>query len=87
MVDGDALGAGDVDDLAGEGFGGAGGEEVGMDDVVDVGEVAGLLAVAVDEGGFAGGDGFGEGGDDGGVGGVGVLARAEDVEVTEGDGV
>ena len=46
--------AADVDHFAGEWVCTAGGEEVGVDDVVDVGEVAGLLAVAVDEGALAG---------------------------------
>jgi hypothetical protein len=53
--EGDAAAGGYVEDLAGDvGGGGSGGEEVGGDDVVDVGEVATGEAVAVDGGGLAG---------------------------------
>ena len=46
-VDRDPLGAGDVEGFAGQ-AGASAGQEVGLDDVGDVGEVARLLAVAVD---------------------------------------
>src|SRR4029077_12265209 len=62
-----------------------GGEEVGLDDVGDVAEIAAGGAVAIDEDGGV----FNHRGDplgnDGGVGAVGVLARTEDVEVTQAD--
>lgn len=54
LVDGHRPPAGDVGDLAaGMGAGGGRGDAVGRDDVGDVGEVAGLLAVAVDYDGFS----------------------------------
>lgn len=55
-IDGDFVAAGDVDHFA-AGFRGAGGQQVGVDDVVDVGKVAALLAVAIDGRGLAAEDG------------------------------
>ncbi len=81
-----ALAGADVEDAAGGDFaGGEAGEEVGADGVVDVVEVAAGEAVAEDGGGFAGHHFVGELGDDAGVGRVGGLAGAEDVEVAEAD--
>jgi hypothetical protein len=59
LVEGVTLSAGDVEDLAADAGGGAG-EEVGFDVVGDVGEVARLGAVAVDDGAFAFADKFDE---------------------------
>ncbi len=53
---------------------------------MNVAEIAGLQAVAVDAWGFAAAERGDEGGDDGGVLAVGALARAEDVEVAEAQG-
>ena len=64
-----------------------GGQEVGLDGVVYVAEVAAGFAVAVDVDGLAldhAGNPFG---DDGGIGAIGVLAFAKDVEVTQTNGV
>ena len=60
-------------------------QEVRGDRVVDEAEVAGLLAVAVDDGGLTGERRGDEVRDDRGVLAVRVLARAEDVEVAERD--
>jgi len=60
---------------------------IGLDDVFDVGEVAGLSSVAVDDRRPAGQDLLHEVRDDGGVLGVRVLVRAENIEVPEADGL
>jgi len=78
--------AGDVVDLVGGGPGRQGGALVGLDDVLDVGVVAGEGAVAVDGGRDVADEGLGEERDDRGVGAVRVLARTEDVEVAQADG-
>ena len=57
--------------------------EVGVDDVPHVGEVPALLAVAIDDGRLAGEQRGREAADDAAVGGAGILARAEDVEVAQ----
>ncbi len=56
-----------------------------MNGVGDRGEVAGLGAVAIDEGFLPFENGFDEAGDDGGIGGIGALPRTEDIEIAEGD--
>ena len=85
--EGDAAAATDVENFAGDVLGGRfGGAEVGVDDVADGGEVAGLLAVAENGGRLAGEEGGAKTGDDAGVRGVEGLARAEDVEVAEAHG-
>ena len=61
------------------------GEEVGLDHVVDVGEVPGLLAVAEDDRRLALEQGGDEAGDHRCVLGQRVLARPEDVEVAKRD--
>ncbi len=73
-------------DGGGRGCGHGGGEQIGLDGVVDVAEIAAGFAVAVDEDGLA----LDHAGDplryDGCVGAIGVLARAKDVEVAQADG-
>lgn len=83
-VDGDGAVRGEVHDLAG-GFRDTSREDIALNDIADVGEAAGLLAVAVDDGAFAGEQGVNELGCDGGVGRIGVLPGAEDVEVAQAD--
>ena len=96
-------GAGEVDDFLGELFDGdavavadvvgavhvcmACGVGEGGCDVLDEDEVAGLFAIAEDGDGLVGAGFVDEDGDGGGVGAVGVLARAEDVEEAQGRGV
>ena len=63
------------------------GGEVGGDDVADVGEVAGLEAVAVDDRPPAVAHRFGEHRDHAAIGARRVLTRAENVEVAEADTV
>lgn len=80
--------AGDViDAIDGLGFVGKGGQLVGLDDVVDVGEVPGEAAVAIDDGAFVAHEFHHEEGNDGSVGAVGILSAAKDVEVTQADGL
>ncbi len=76
---------GDVDGFATEGLVGCAGEEVGVNGVGDVCEVACLSAIAVDGGFFVLEERIGEARKDGGVGGIRALAWAEDVEVAEAD--
>ena len=86
LVEGDALARGDVDGEAGDFFGrGGGGEQVGVDDVGDEGEVAARLAVTIDSGLLACEHFAAEDGEDAGVVRRWVLIRAEDVEVAESD--
>lgn len=90
MVDVDevfAAAVGDVEGLAGGGMGGAAGTEVGLDDIVNIGEIAALATVAVDGGALVVQQLLDELGDDSGVGTVGVLTAAEDVEVAKAVGV
>lgn len=61
-------------------------EQIGANDVCDVDEIAGLFAIAIDDGGTVGHDGFDEFGDDRGVGGRGRLAGSVDIELAQGDG-
>src|SRR5208337_4379787 len=63
--------------------GGFAGEEIGLDGVFDKGEVAGLLAVAIDERLTVLEEGGSEAGKYAGIGRIRVLPRAEDVEVPE----
>ena len=66
---------------------GGGGKQVGLDGVVDVAEVAAGFAVAVDIDRLVldhAGDPLR---DDRGIGAVGILAAAEDVEVAQADGL
>ena len=52
VVEGDALFGGDVEDTAGNFFGGSShGEEIGVHYVFDEGEIAALSAVSIDDGG------------------------------------
>ena len=82
FVQGRALAKGHVVDLV-AGFGrGEAGQQVGLHHVVDVAEVAAGLAVAVDEDGLFLQQAGEPLGDDGGIGAVGILTLAEDVEVT-----
>ena len=86
LVEGMALAGSDIEDAAGGDFAGGGaGEKVGADGVFDEVEVAAGKAVAEDGGGFASHHLVGELRDDAGVGRVGGLAGAEDVEVAEAD--
>lgn len=62
------------------------GQQVGLDGIADVAEVAAGLAVAVDPYRLVSDHGRGPLGHHGGIGTVGVLAGAEDVEVPETDG-
>src|SRR5436190_1445619 len=62
-------------------------EQVGRHDVVDVGEVAGLRPVTVNFERVAGERPHDEARNDDGVLGGRILSRAEDVEVTEPDGL
>ena len=55
-----------------------------MDDVIDVAEIAGGLAIAEDVDGLIGADGLDPFRDDADVGAIEVLSWAEDVEVSEG---
>src|SRR6185437_2894736 len=76
---------GDVHHLSADFRGGSGGgQQVGGDDVVNVGEVAALLPIAKDLGDFAGQHGGDELGQHGSVGGARVLVGSEDVEVADG---
>jgi hypothetical protein len=70
-----ALAAGDVEDPAG-GPGRGAGPQVGLDDVIDEGEVPALVAVAVNGGPLALPHGGDEPGNDRGVLGARILARA-----------
>jgi len=81
------LGVGDVEDLSGRGLRAGRGQDVGAHDVRDIGEIAGLLAVPVHVQRHAQVGLLHELGDDGRVQGLRVLARAEDVEVAQGDGL
>ena len=83
-VDAPRLAGGDVHHVA-RSLGRVGCPDVRVDDVVDVGEVAGLLAVAVDRHGLACVDRGDEARHDRGVLRSRVLARTEDVEVAERD--
>src|SRR6188472_3481644 len=80
------LPAGDVERPAARTLGGPGGDRRG-DRVVDVGEVARLLAVAVDRHLLTGGDRGDEERDHGRVLGEGALPRPVDVEVPQHDGL
>ncbi len=77
------LAVGDVDDLTGDARG-LRRAQVRVHDVGDVGEVARLFAVAVDDGALAGQQRRDEARDDAGILRAGVLPRAEDVEVAQG---
>jgi hypothetical protein len=78
---------GDVVDLAdGLGFGGGGGKEIHLNGVGHITEVTAGFAVAVDLDGLILDHGRDPLGDDGGIGAVGVLARAEDIEIAKADG-
>ena len=83
-VDAGGLPAGDVENAGGRTFQRE--KEVGGSDVADADEVAGLFAVPVNAEGVVGQRPGNEGGHGGGVGAVGILARAEYVEVAETDG-
>lgn len=61
--------------------------EVGFDDVLDIGEVAALLAIAIYAALLAADEQLDELGDDGSVGSVGVLTATEDIEIAEAIGV
>jgi len=88
LVQGCAFSDGDVVGLV-DGFwiGCCCGQEVGLDNVVDVAEVASGFAVAIDADGLTFQDCVDPLGDDGGVGAIGVLARAENVELAQADGL
>src|SRR5262245_17243547 len=81
-----ATAAADVEGLARR-PGCLGGEQVGLDDIVDVGEVAGLRAVAVHFERLTAQPPLDEARDDGRVLRLRVLPRAEDVEVAEPHGL
>ena len=78
--------AGDVEHLAGNaGF--FHGQEVRPDDIFDVGEIASLEPVAVDDRPLSPEEGQDELGHDRGINGLRVLARPEDIEIPEGNGL
>ena len=79
--------AGNIEDFSVDRSRVAGGKKIGVNDVVDVGEIARLLAVAVDHRVFAGNQRLGEGRDDGSVGVVRALPGTENVEVSQRGGV
>ena len=79
------LAVGHVQHAAGH-AGGVGGQQVGLDGVAHVAEIARLPPVAVDHRLPAGEHGRDEQRDHGRVGAVGVLPRPENVEVAQGDG-
>lgn len=82
-----ATAIGDVEGLAG-GFGWRlASTKIGLNHVVDIGEVAALATVSVDGGALALQQLLDELGDDGGIGAVRVLATAEHVEITQAVGV
>src|SRR5260370_23714301 len=86
LIESVAFSCADVEDTAsGYVARGHAGQQVGADGVVDEVEVAAGEAVAEDGGGLACHHLEGELGDDAGVRGVGGLAWAEDVEVTQAD--
>lgn len=86
LVEGGAFAEGGVVDLIyGGGVGGGHGQHIHLDDVVDVGEVAGILAVAVDVGGLVLHELLHEQGNYGGISSVGVLAASEDIEIAQAD--
>ena len=68
-------------------MGGEAGLEVCLDDVLNVGEIPALAAVPVDGGDLAVEELADKARDDRGVGPVGVLAAAEDVEIAQAVGV
>src|SRR5262249_58115659 len=80
----DAIAAADVERLAGR-RGRPGGEQVGLDDVVDIREVSRLRAVAVHLERLAAKAPLDEARDDRSVLGLRILTRSEDVEVPEPD--
>ena len=86
FVQGRALAKGHVVDLVAGFVRGEAGQQVGLHHVVDVAEVAAGLAVAVDEDGLFLQQAGEPLGDDGGVGAVGILTPAKDVEVAQAHG-
>ncbi len=86
-VEGGAVADGDVVDLVARlGVFAGGGQQVGLYGVGDVAEVAAGFAVAIDVDGIALEQRGRPFGDHGGIGAVGVLPRAKDVEVAQADG-
>lgn len=78
--------AGDIVRLVdGSGVVGEQSQEIGLDGIVHIGEIAALEAVAVDERGLSLADAQHQPGDDSGIGAVGALARAKNIEVTQAD--
>jgi len=78
---------GDIEGFAGCLMGGEACLEVGFDDVLDIGEVAALLAITIDAALLTADEQLDELGDDGSVGSVGVLSATEDIKITETVGV
>src|ERR687883_164254 len=84
LVERGSLAASHVDDLA-DAFRRLGGEHVGGDNVRDVGEIARLLAVAVDDGALIAQERARETRDDAGIFRAWVLTWTEDIEVAQRD--
>lgn len=61
--------------------------EVGLDDILDISEVAALLAIAIDATLLTADEQLDELGDDGCVGSVGILTATEDIEISQAIGV
>lgn len=85
LIEGDAMAGGEIHDLAADGIG-MRGQQVALDGVLNEGEVAALLAVAVNDGHLAGKHAATEDGENAGVLRGGILMRTEDVEVAQADG-
>src|SRR5581483_8258062 len=83
FVEGGAGVQSDVVNLVGGGVGGGGGEEICLDSVGDVTEITAGGTVAINLDGLAAEHGANPLGNHGGIGAVGVLAGAKDIEVAE----
>lgn len=88
LIQGCALAVGGiVDGIEGRRIGGLHGEDVHQDHIVDVGEVATVLTVAVDDGRLVRHQLLHEEGNHCRIGAVGVLPPAEHVEIAQADGL
>ena len=61
--------------------------EVGLDDILDIGEVAALLAITIDAALLTADEKLDELRENGGIGPVGVLSASEDIEISQAVGV
>ena len=75
-----------VDRPGTSGIGGGGGQQVRLNDVVDVAEIARLFPISMDRARGSLHERADPLGDDGGVSSVRILPRAEDVEIAQADG-